>query len=123
MSRRFNVTRAAAALVEAALKPDREVAVAFHVAVRTIEYWRQRLKTDEDLQREYRAMVGEKLARWITEVPEVLDGAMAFLKQAVSVADPSDPKAIDAVVGAVSLLSDLQIIYESLARKEQTNED
>jgi len=123
MSRRFNVTRAAAALVEAALKPDREVAAAFHVAVRTIEYWRQRLKTDEDLQREYRAMVGDKLARWITEVPEVLDGAMAFLKQAVSVADPSDPKAIDAVVGAVSLLSDLQIIYESLARKEQTNED
>lgn len=123
MPRRFNVTRAAAALVEAALKPAREVAAAFGVAVRTVEYWRQRLRTDEDLQREYRAMAGEKLARWITEVPEVLDGAMAFLKQAVNVADPSDPKAIDAVVGAVSLLSDLQIIYESLARKQQTNED
>lgn len=123
MSRRFNLTRAASALIETLLKPDREVATAFGVAVRTIEYWRQRLKTDEDLQREYRAMAGEKLARWITEVPEVLDGAMGFLKQAVKVADPSDPKAIDAVVGAVSLLSDLQIIYESLARKQQDNED
>jgi transposase len=118
MPRTFNTTRAAAALVEAALKPDREVARGFGVGVRTIEYWRHRLKTDEALQREYRKMANEKLAQWITEIPEVLDGAIGFLKRATEIADPTDPKCIDAIVGALSTLNEIAIIHESLARKQ-----
>lgn len=119
MSRHFNSTRAAAALVEACLKPDQEVAQAFGVSVRTVEYWRYRLKTDAELQQAYKAMASEKLAQWVTEIPEVLDGAIGFLKRATALADPADPKAIDAIVGAITTLSDLQIIHESLQQKRE----
>jgi hypothetical protein len=118
VSRVFNRVRAASALIEAVFKPDKEVALAFGVSVRTIEYWRSRLKTDEDLQREYRKMAQEKLAPWLSEIPDVLDQAVSFLSVATKTADPTNPDAIKAITGAIATLSDLQIIHEALRERQ-----
>jgi hypothetical protein len=117
MPKKFNYVRAAAALVEASLKPDREVAKAFGVAVRTLEYWRHRLKTDEVLRQEFRKMAQVKLAQWVSEIPNSLELAIGFIASAARTGDTTDPKMLDAVTNAVSVLNEVLIIHESIAQR------
>jgi|GEM_PF-1305060 hypothetical protein len=123
MPKKFNYVRAAAALVEASLKPDREVAKAFGVAVRTIEYWRHRLKSDPELQREFRRMAQAKLAEWVSEIPNSLELAIGFIGSAARTGDTTDPKMVEAITAAVATLNEVLIIHESIAQKKQEEDN
>lgn len=120
MARQFNAVRAASALVEARLKPDKEVALAFGVAVRTIEYWRQRLRTDQELQREYKKMAQIKLAQWVSEIPDSLEMAIGFVTSAARSGDVTDPKMVAAMSGAISVLSEVLMMQESIAARNES---
>jgi hypothetical protein len=119
MPRSFNYTRAAAALVEACLKPDKKVALAYGVSIRTIEYWRSRLKTDPLLQREYKKMAQEKLAQWVSTIPESLELAIGFISVAARSGDTTDPKMVEAITGAIATLNEVLMIQESIASRGQ----
>ena len=118
MPRTFNTTRAASALAEANLKPDREVAQAFGVGVRTIEYWRNRLKWDEQLQQEYKAMSKGKLNHWTTKIPDCLDSAIDFIMKAAETGDPTNPEMVRAVTGAIGMLNEVLIIQDAIAARK-----
>jgi hypothetical protein len=123
MPRQFNYTRAAAALVEAQLKSDAEVAAAFGVSVRSLETWRVRLSWDEALQVEYKRMAKGKLETWVSKIPDCLDGAIAFITRATTEADPKDPDAVRAITGAIATLNEVGIIQEAIQqRKAKLNE-
>ncbi|NJR63194.1 MAG: hypothetical protein HC769_33085 [Cyanobacteria bacterium CRU_2_1] len=122
MPRKFNYVRAAAALVEASLKSDREVALAFGVAVRTLEYWRHRLKSDEVLQQEFRKMAQEKLAQWVSEIPDSLGMAIGFITSAARSGDVTDPKMVEAMVGAISVLSEVLVLASAIEQRRSGDE-
>lgn len=120
MPRSFNASRAAAALVEAALKPDAEVAAAYGVGVRTIESWRARLKTDPAFYAEFQRMSQTKLIRWQTKIPDCLDRAIDFIMQAAERGDPTNPEMVRAISSAIVQLNEVMIIGEALeSRKRQ----
>lgn len=114
MPRHFNQTRAASALVEATLLPDRQVALSFGVSVRTIESWRYRLKHDEALQREFRQMAQEKLSRWVSQIPESLELAIGFIAAAARAGNVTDPDMVKAITAAIATLNEVLVIQQSL---------
>jgi hypothetical protein len=118
VSRIFNVTRAAAALAEASLKPDQEVATPFGVGVRTVEAWLNRLQWDEQLQQEYKAMTQGKLNQWTSRIPGCLDKAIDFIIKAAESGDPTNPEMVKAMTGAIGMLNEVQIIQEAIAAKK-----
>lgn len=119
MPRKFNCVRAAAALVEATLRTDKEVALAYGVSVRAIEYWRARLRTDEELQQEYRKMAQEKFKQWVSEIPDSLELAIGFISSAARSGDVTDPKMVEAITGAISVLSEVLLVQESIAARNE----
>jgi hypothetical protein len=118
MPRQFNYIRAASALVEASLKPDKQVAQSFGVSVRTIEYWRQRLKTDLILQQEYRKMATEKLAQWVSQIPDSLELAIGFVASAARTGDTTSPEMLKAITGAIATLNEVLVVQESLSQRK-----
>ncbi|WNZ22732.1 hypothetical protein HJG54_07585 [Leptolyngbya sp. NK1-12] len=120
MPRKFNRVRAASVLVEATLKSDKEVALAYGVSVRAIEYWRQRLKRDEELQQEYRRMAQVKLAQWVSQIPDSLELAIGFISSAARSGDVRDPKMVVAMSGAISVLSEVLVVQESIAARNES---
>ncbi|HEY9631023.1 MAG TPA: hypothetical protein V6C84_27345 [Coleofasciculaceae cyanobacterium] len=121
MPRTFNATRAAAALAEANLKTDREIAIAYSVGIRTIESWRSRLRWDEQLQREYQAMTTSTMSNWISRIPDCFDRSIDFIMQAAENGEPTNPEMVKAITGAIGMLNEVQIIQEAIvARKAQS---
>ena len=118
MSRSFNYQRAAAALVEASLNPDKQVAKAYGVSIRTIEAWRLRLKTDERLQREFRNMAQEKLSQWVSTIPESLELAIGFVASAARSGDTTNPDMVKAITAAIATLNEVLMIQESIASRK-----
>ncbi|MDX2212507.1 MAG: hypothetical protein SFY66_04380 [Oculatellaceae cyanobacterium bins.114] len=118
MARRFNATRAASALVEATLKPDRQVAIEFGVSVRAIEYWRSRLKVDEELQREFRKMANDKLSQWVGEIPESLELAIGFIASAARCGDTTNPDMVKAMTGAIATLNEVMLVQEAMSSRK-----
>jgi hypothetical protein len=118
MPRKFNCVRAASALVEATFKTDREVALAYGVSIRTIEYWRARLRTDTELQQEYRKMAQEKFKQWVSEIPDSLELAVGFIASAARTGDTTDPKMVEAITNAISTLNDVLIVQSALEKRE-----
>lgn len=110
--------RAAAALVEASLKSDREVALAFGVSVRTVEHWRHRLKTDTELQQEYRKMAQEKLSQWVSEIPDSLELAIGFIASAARAGDVTNPDMVKAITSAIGTLNEVLIVQSALQKRE-----
>jgi len=118
MPRTFNATRAAAALAEANLKTDKEIAIAYGVSIRTIESWRSRLKWDAELQEAYRLMTTSKLSHWTSKIPDCLDRTIDFITKAAETGDPSNPEMVKAITGAIGMLNEVQIIQEAIAAKK-----
>lgn len=118
MPRKFNRMRAAAALVEAMLKSDKEVALVYSVSIRTIEYWRHRLKTDSELQQEFKKMAQEKFKQWVSEIPDSLELAIGFIASAARTGDTRDPKMVEAITNAIATLNDVLIVQAALEKRE-----
>jgi hypothetical protein len=116
--RTFNVSRAAAALAEANLKTDKEIAIAYGVGIRTIESWRSRLKWDAELQEAYRIVTTSKLSHWTAKIPDCLDRAIDFITKAAETGDPTNPEMVKAMTGAIGMLNEVQIIQEAIAAKK-----
>jgi hypothetical protein len=118
MPQTFNYLRAATVLLEASFKPDKEVAKVFGVGVRTIESWRQRLKTDPLLRQEFKKVSQQKLTRWQTKIPDCLDRAIDFIMKAAEQGNPADPEMVKAIILAITQLNEVLIISEAIeARK------
>jgi len=122
MPRHFNQTRAASALVEAALLPDKQVALSFGVSIRTIESWRYRLKHDEMLQREFRRMAQEKLSKWVSKIPESLELAIGFISTAAITGDPTNPDMVKAITASIAILNEVLVIQQSIDRRDEADE-
>lgn len=120
MPRKFNHTRAAAALVEAQLKGDREVAAAFGVSIRSIESWRARLEWDDQLKAEYEKLAPAKTIQWQSRIPDVLDKAIAFLGQTFEKGDPTNPELVKSVTAAIATLNEVAIVQAVITKKEQS---
>ncbi|MBD2462267.1 helix-turn-helix domain-containing protein [Oscillatoria sp. FACHB-1407] len=122
MPKRFNVVRAASALVEATLKTDKQVSIEFGVSIRTIEQWRSRLKVDEELQREFRRMANEKLSQWVGEIPNSLELAIGFIASAARTGDTTNPDMVKAITGAIATLNDVFVIQAAIQQRQQGGE-
>lgn len=118
MPQEFNLVRAAAALVEASLKSDREVAAAFGVSVRSIESWRSRLTWDERLQGEVKKLADQKLGQWVSGIPKFLEDAIQFVRQAAQQGDPTDPEMVEAVTTAIATLNEVMVVQDAIAAKK-----
>lgn len=119
MPRIFNRRRAAAILVEATLKRDREVAIAHGVSVRSIESWRSRLRWDGELNELYVQLLGNAVADWLSQIPGTLEEAIAFIKAAAQQGDVKDPKMLSAVSDAVATLSEVLLIQEEVKARRK----
>ena len=115
---KFKIDRAAAALAEAQLKSDAQVAEVFGVSVRSLESWRARLTWDPQLREAYEKMVEAKLKPWQSKIPEALDSAIDFVMRAAEVGDPSNPEMLAAVVNAMMSLNEVLVIQASLAQRK-----
>ena len=76
MARTFNYERAAAALVDAAYLGDAAAAKKWEVTVRTIELWRDRLKTDSILSEFFARKRAAAESRWSTRLQRLLGSVM-----------------------------------------------
>lgn len=122
MPRQFNRVRAASALVEAVLKTDRQVAIEFGVSVRAIEYWRSRLKVDEELQGEFRKMANDKLSQWVGEIPDSLAMAIGFIASAARSGDVTSPEMVNAMTRAIATLNEVMMVQEAMSLRKAAME-
>lgn len=76
MARKFNYERAAAALVDAAYLGDAAAAKKWDVSVRTIEIWRERLKTDLILSEFFARKRRAAESQWSTRLKRLLGAVM-----------------------------------------------
>lgn len=72
MARKFNHERAAAALVDAAYMGDAAAAKKWKVTTRTIELWRERLKTDPILSEFFASKRQAAESGWSTQLKRTL---------------------------------------------------
>jgi hypothetical protein len=119
MPRRWNVTRAAKALVDADFTTDKESAQLNGCSVRSIESWRSKMNSDEALRTEYQRLLNLKLGDWAELVPVALAHLVGFSIDATRSLDPSNPESVAAVTGAMKVLGELQLTRDMIALRNQ----
>jgi hypothetical protein len=114
MSRSFNYERAAGALVDAIFSGDKAAAEKWDVSTRSIEEWRSRLKEDEELLALFKSKKHAREKTWASEIPQVIQDGLRFVSDAIKHANPEDPEALKAVVGALKVLMDIDLTKQVL---------
>lgn len=110
----FNHERAALILVEAAYYGDRATGDRWGVSIRSIQRYRARLDSDQELS-QLVALKKEAFERdWTEEMPAAIRTGIRFLNTAFQEADPTSPEAIHAVAGAMKILAEIGLTREVL---------
>jgi hypothetical protein len=117
MSNRLDRYKAALILAEAAFSSDKIAAEVFECHPRTISNYRKLLETDKDLQKEYRLALYNKTKEWTKEIPGALKTGIKFIQRSLEDLCPSDPKAVDSVINAMQVLSEIEIMNEAVRAK------
>ena len=120
MPRVFNADRAASALVHAAFHNDNSAAAEFRVSVRSIQLWRERINTDEDLAELFAHKSARFERRWQVQVGKSLYAAMDFVIRATDAMDPSNPADLKAVTRLMELLFEFQLTREMIAARAES---
>ena len=117
MSNRLDRYRAALILVEAAFSSDKIASEVFGCSSRTISNYRKLLETDKELQGEYRLALYNKTKEWTKNIPSALKNGMEFIDRSLKDLCPSDPKALDAVINTMQVLTEIEIMNEAVRIK------
>lgn len=117
MGNRLDRYRAALILAEAAFSTDVDVAATFKCHPRTISNYRKLLETDKDLQREYRLALYNKSREWTKEIPKTMKTAIDFIQRSLENLNPASSDSLDSVVGAMQVLSEIEIMNEAVRSK------
>lgn len=104
--------RTALILAESIFLGDRRVAQKWGVTVRTVQNYRQRLRTDDELSLICSVKKKELLDSWITELPAAMRAGTDFIIRAAQESDPKDPNAIHAIAGAMKILAEIGLTKE-----------
>lgn len=111
---KINYERAATILVEAAFSNDKTAAEKYGVTTRTVQRYRDRLETDDELA----LLVAIKKQRfedgWADELSGAIRSSIRFLQRAANEADPKDPAVIHAVAGSLKILADVTLTKKVL---------
>lgn len=114
MAKRDNI-KAARALAEAAYSTDATVCDEFGITIRTLQRWREALKTDPELSRLFAECHRELGNRdWGDMVTSTLSAAAQKLQALILGATSSDPETIRAVTDGVTGLAKIAMTREML---------
>ncbi|MCX7601465.1 MAG: hypothetical protein N2Z75_05925 [Meiothermus sp.] len=111
---RLDYELAATVLAEATLEDDRTVCERHGITPRTLRNYRYRLQSDPELSLLFRERLRTLEREWANELAPAIRQAVRFLQRAAQVADPRDPRAIEAVAEALRVLSEVSMTREVL---------
>ena len=115
--------RAARMLAEALVTSDATVCEKERISVRTLQRYREALKTDEVLSRLFdEARQQMTQLHWAQQIDVTLSGAAAKLLELVQKAYSPDAETIQAVTGAVQSLAEIAMTRDMLAARLRESE-
>lgn len=117
MARKLNYDFAATVLVNAMQEGDELTCHKFGVSIKTIERYKKRVQHDPVLA-EHVAQKQQLVNRdWTADILPAMRAAIEFIRRAAESADTRDVNAIQAVAGALKVLSEIYMTQEVLVAK------
>lgn len=107
ISRRLDLDRVAAILVEALYYGDAQAAERWGITTRTIINYRNRLADDVELSRIFADKKDKFETEWASEIPAAMRAGLRFLMKAAEEADHTDPDVIHAVAGGMKIMAEI----------------
>jgi hypothetical protein len=108
----FNYERAAKVLADAAIIGDVTAAQKYQISTQSIKNWRKRLESDPSLAQFFDDTKVKVENNWLAEIPQVLSAFNKFFLRAAELADPKDPRVIEAMASGVKALAGIKLTQQ-----------
>lgn len=109
--------RIARVLVEATMagpKGDAKICARHGISIRTLQNYRKRLESDDELARICAEKKAVAIESWSQEVPAAMRASVDFLRRAAESGDPSDPQMVHSIAGSLKMLSEVAATWKVL---------
>lgn len=93
------------------LMGDRQTARQYNVSTRSVSRWRAFVGDNPDSELANSVREKKRLAEadWVKDLPEALQAAIRFLKEAAQNGNREDPAMVHSIAGAAKMLSEVEV--------------
>lgn len=104
----------AAAVIEAAVRGDKEVAEKYNITTRTLRNWKHRVVNDDEVSAHFRKKKDDADRAWADQIPGCLSACIGYLKTAAEESHNKTPEMVHAIAGALKMVSEVAATWKVL---------